>query len=192
MSEVPQEPSPPTTLRVVGDSITYLAHRHGAEAMFAERGYTAFLDGDAGERADSPLRNTAWRAAASGGGPGSVGVYALGANDLMRETFRDPEDPAFSTSELSHLVATLTERLMYGSFWFEDVVWVNVTTRTLNGNYNRGARLLNAAMRAVCYRNGFCYADWDAKKAPTSDLIHQKIAGTPLWVDAIVESLADP
>lgn len=177
---------------VVGDSITYLAARHGATAMFAEHGHTATLDGLRGARADSPLRDQTWVQACGtvdhGATDTSIGVYALAANDLMGETFKDPDEPDFSSGEFAHLVSVLTARLVYGHYFFDHVVWVNVTTRTLNGHYNSGARRINSAMRTVCTALGFGYADWDAKKAPTSDLIHQKPEGSPMWVDAIIEA----
>ena len=177
-----------TPLVVIGDSITYLAAKHGAVSMFEDAGYTATLDGARGQRADNPLRAAAWVNAAYTTSASGVGVYALGANDLMGETFKDPDEPAFSVEETAALVSTLMERLHFGSFFFDRVVWVNITTGTLNGHFNKGARTVNAEMALRCEAAGFGYARWDEKDAPTSDLIHQKIAGTPLWVDAIVEA----
>lgn len=177
----------PTTLRVVGDSITYLAGRHGATAMFAEHGYEATIDGARGQRADSPLRQQAWIDACRL--RPTVAVYALGTNDLMGETLKDPDEPVFSTDELATLTSVLAARLHYAAFYCEDVVWVNCNSGTMNGHYNRAARLVNDVMRSLCADAGFGYADWDATGAPTTDLIHQTPAGSALWVDAICAAI---
>ncbi len=174
-----------TQLHVIGDSITYLARSHGAEAMFAEAGVDAILNGDPGDRADTPARLDAWVSATSNPAPPDVAVYALGSNDIMKETFRDPEDPGWSNLENAYLVSALTRALSFGSQLVGLVAWVNVTERTMNGNYNRGARIVNAKMREVCAANQWGYVEWNAMRAPTTDLIHQKPAGTVMWVNAI-------
>lgn len=184
-----------TTLHVIGDSITYLVKSHGGVGMFANNGITAVLDGDPGERADTPTRWDAWRAAAATR-PDAL-IFALGCNDLMKETFKDNEistDPrAIAWSELEHatLISTLYRSLSYAHQLVPQAVvgWVNVTTRTMSGYYNTGARRVNATMKAVCTQNGWIYIDWDACKAPTTDLIHPKPTGSIMWVNAVADAL---
>ena len=174
-------------LHVIGDSITYLVAKHGGVAMFAEHGIDATLDGSPGKRADDLLRQQAWRAACDTAP--DVLVYALGANDLMGETFKDPDDPPFSKTELAALTGCLMGQLVYGGHFAEHTLWVDVTTRTLNGHYNAGARKVNGEMSELCPHFDYGYVEWDECHAPTSDLIHQKLAGSKMWVDAVVAAI---
>ena len=186
-------------IHAVGDSITYLVSRYGGATMFLEdHAISAVLDGDPGDRADTPSRGAAWIAACAT--EVDRVVYALGCNDVMKQTFRDPnrqDDPEairWSDTEQAILVGVLHDRLSYAASLGVRPIWVNITTRTMSGHYNAGARRVNAAMLEACTANGWGYVDWDVLRAPTTDLIHPKPAGAKMWVDAVAaEALAgDP
>ena len=181
-------------VRVVGDSITYYVAQYGGVDLFADRDLVATIDGRPGARADSPTRWQRWIEAVDAlVDTQGAAVYALGTNDVWKESHADPDrhtDPdarRFDDSELATCVAHVCRALTYSAVRGVWPVWVNVTERTLSGWYNGGARHLNAEMRDACTANEWGHVDWNALRAPTRDLVHPKPDGVRMWVDAVAE-----
>ena len=180
---------------VIGDSITYLVGRtYGTE--FVHEGVEFILDGDPGDRASNPSRYQALKSQIDSRLP-TAAFYALGTNDVMKETFLDPERTedssalTLSKQELAETVGSISQALFYVQTMGIQPGWINVTERTMSGYYNGGARRLNAAMAEACAENDWLYFDWNTLRAPTTDLIHPKIEGRTMWVEGLHSVVTD-